>query len=85
MAVSFIAIHLSKSICRCDCPCIASMFSVLSVLSAVLSKNTGFDAFFGLFELARKTWLFRGFGVKNPVFMRLRTEDETSRNKHETD
>lgn len=56
------------------------MFSVLSVLSVVLSKNAGFGAFFGSFELARKTWLFRGFGVEKPVFMRLCAEDETSRN-----
>ena len=61
------------------------MFSVLSVLSVVLSKNADFGAFFGLFELARKTWLFQGFGVKNPVFMRLCAEDETIRNYHETD
>ena len=85
MAVSFIAIHLSKSICRCDCPCITSMFLVLSVLSVVLSKNADFGAFFGLFELARKYWLFRGLGAKNAVFMRLCAEDETIRNWHETD
>ena len=61
------------------------MFSVLSVLSAVLSKNADFGAFFGLFELARNYWLFLGFGVKKLVFMRLCGEDETSRNEHETD
>jgi hypothetical protein len=53
------------------------MFSVLSV---VLSKNADFGAFFGLFELARNYWLFRELDVKNPVFMRLCGEDETSRN-----
>lgn len=52
---------------------------VLSVLSAVLSKNADFGAFSDAFELARNTGLFRGFGVKNPVFMRLFTEDEADR------
>lgn len=80
MAVLFIAIHLSKLICRCDCPCIASMFSILSVLSGVLSKNADFGAFFGLFELARNYGLFQGFSVKNSVFIRLCAEDETIRN-----
>lgn len=56
------------------------MFSVLSVLSAVLSKNADFGAFSDAFELARNTGLFRGFSVKKPVFMRLCAEDETSRN-----
>lgn len=55
------------------------MFSVLSVLSVVLSKNADFGAFSDAFELARNTGLFRGFGVKNPVFMRLFTEDEADR------
>ena len=66
-------------------PCLYIPVWVLSVLSAVLSKNADFGSFFGSFELARNYWLFRGFGAKNAVFMRLCAEDETSRNWHETD
>jgi len=50
-----------------------------SACSAVLSKNADFGAFPDAFELARNIGLFRGFGVKNPVFLRLCAEDETSR------
>lgn len=78
MASSFMAIHLSKS----DLPVRLSVYCLVgtsSACSAVLSKNADFGAFSDAFELARNTGLFRGFGVKNPVFMRLFTEDEADR------
>ena len=53
---------------------------VLSVLSAVLSKNADFGGFSVVFELARSIRPFSGIGHKNAVFMRLFAEDKTDRN-----